>query len=70
MSDIKNEASSRKDSICCHEDENSSQVYMTEQELVKTHGNKISGTGAKIQCREYEDYEKVHKSGASMHSKC
>lgn len=43
---------------------------MTEQEFVKTHGNKISGTGAKIQCREYEDYEKVHESGASMHSKC
>lgn len=39
-----------------------SQIYVFKagQEGVETHRNKKSGTGAKIRCREYEDYEKGH----------
>jgi len=39
-----------------------SQIYVFKgvQEGVERHGNKRSGTGAKIQCREYEEYEKGH----------
>ena len=35
-------------------------IYKDGQGGVKRHGNKRSGTGANIQCKEYEKYEKGH----------
>lgn len=39
-----------------------SQIYVFKpgQEGVERHGNKRSGTGTKMWCREYEEYEKRH----------
>lgn len=39
-----------------------SQIYVFKagQEVVERHGNKRSGAGAKIRCREYEEHEKGH----------
>lgn len=41
-------------------DDSQTHVFKARQEGVERHGNKRSGTRAKIQCREYKEYEKGH----------